>query len=441
MRTHKPITEQEKNFLIDIGEFAIPENHCDACRRIEEINNVYAPWLSLCFSKLKVLKLNEQSRRYVALREAAIEKKLPTVMSHVSDEEKLELLRIVKSALGDETFLKLGVKSFKKFAAALGISDVKPVTFKIICPHCSQAQRVPQESAGKQVSCPSCGKPCDVPRPPRGYYADVTQNQVETAKSYGIVVEPGMFRGQLNNLIAKAQAEFQKNPPIAELKSWDFSDSVLNSAVGLINRQKSALNLIVLEIDREKKSAVFFDAVKNIKSTATLSRCDCSDFNLVAGVSPKRVFTPCMHIYRLAMDLGLLEPKYKDYLARVGSSSQLSKAETKRLQALPLVDTEWGSWNKAIHESGIQKNRQYRAYSIVKEAGGWLPQEDECWIVNEHRTTLSSCDCGDFCDRKLPCKHVYSVAIVSEIPLPLSIEEYEAAKSEGRELYFTYEDE
>ena len=36
----------------------------------------------------------------------------------------------------------------------------------------------------------------------------------------------------------------------------------------------------------------------------------------------------------------------------------------------------------------------------------------------------------------MPCKHIYSVAISTEIPLPLAYAEYTAANERGEELFF-----
>ena len=67
---------------------------------------------------------------------------------------------------------------------------------------------------------------------------------------------------------------------------------------------------------------VFLDPKKETRNTASLTRCDCKDFNF-SGNSPRKCFKPCMHIYRLAMELGLLEMKYEDSKAK--DSEYLSK--------------------------------------------------------------------------------------------------------------------
>jgi hypothetical protein len=99
------------------------------------------------------------------------------------------------------------------------------------------------------------------------------------------------------------------------LTHWDFSDEAANPTTQQINRQKSARNLDILQFDPSEPRAVFFDPKRGNRQTATLGQCDCSDFNL-AGSSPRKTFKPCMHIYRLAIELDLIEPKCLDHRAR-----------------------------------------------------------------------------------------------------------------------------
>lgn len=92
---------------------------------------------------------------------------------------------------------------------------------------------------------------------------------------------------------------------MGKLANWDFGDEKINSDTQQVNRQKSALNIEVIEIDKEGNTGVFSDK-KNGIVTATLSECECKDFNFI-GNSPRKSFFPCMHIYRLAMELSLME--------------------------------------------------------------------------------------------------------------------------------------
>jgi predicted nucleic acid-binding Zn finger protein len=221
------------------------------------------------------------------------------------------------------------------------------------------------------------------------------------------------------------------------LQDWDFADESANSATAQINRQKSARNLDILELDLETGMGIFYDPKRDVTSTCTLKHCDCHDFNF-SGNNPRKNFKPCMHIYRLAMELGLIEAKYLDHAAQSSLGTQKRRAETDRLKQLEPDKSQWGNWNKIIHESGIQKNRQYRAYGIKYEEPNAI-QKGEPWTVHEYRVSLDHCDCPDFLERRLPCKHIYVVALESSIALPFSLHEYKAAREKGQELIFAYE--
>ena len=226
------------------------------------------------------------------------------------------------------------------------------------------------------------------------------------------------------------------------LEKWNFIDPVANSTTPQMNRQKSARNLIAISIDRRNCTGLFFDSKKDVQNAASLSKCDCNDFNF-AGTAPRKRFAPCMHIYRLAMELGLLEAKYEDHRARKAQLAhqivQKKQAETARLQSLLREHGAWGGWNNAVHKSGLQRNRQYRAYFILDD-GDAVQEFKEGWIIHNYRVTLYSCECHDFIDRKLPCKHVYASALASGIALPLTHEAFIAAKDQGLENVFRYED-
>ncbi len=214
------------------------------------------------------------------------------------------------------------------------------------------------------------------------------------------------------------------------LTHWDFTDAAANSTSQQINRQKSARNLVVRELDRSTPRGVFYDRHRKETHIATLSTCDCHDFNF-AGDGHWRTFRPCMHIYRLAIELGLVDVIYLDWRARAAWAGPLAELETKRLQRLPRDPSQWGGWAAEVHESGIQQNRQYRAYSIVREEQHSVLQTPDGYLVHDYAVDLSRCTCADFSERRLPCKHVYAVALTFGISLPFDYDSYQKAHSEG----------
>jgi predicted nucleic acid-binding Zn finger protein len=223
------------------------------------------------------------------------------------------------------------------------------------------------------------------------------------------------------------------------LENWDFKDPLINSTTPQINRQKSARNIMVIAIDKHNATGVFFDAKKGIRNIATLTKCDCKDFNF-SGKAPRKIFKPCMHIYRLAMELGLLEAKYEDQRAKEARISQQNQADTERLKALNRDPRLWGGWHRLVHESGIQKNRQYRGYLILNDDADEVKKVKNGWVIHEYYVTLEACECPDFITRHLPCKHIYAAALISGITLPLPQKEFFAAMNQGLENFFSYED-
>jgi hypothetical protein len=231
--------------------------------------------------------------------------------------------------------------------------------------------------------------------------------------------------------------ESLKTPAQPMLTNWNFKDQAANSTVPQVNRQKSARNLEILAFDPSEPRAVFFDPKRNARNTATLSQCDCTDFRFI-GKTPRHDYKPCMHIYRLAIELGLIEAKYLDHHARFASVTMLSHEETLRLQSLAADTTQWGGWRQETHLSGVQKNRQYRAYLIVNEEPPGIQKNERGWTIHGYTVSLDRCGCMDFSERKLPCKHIYAAAITAAIELPFSQRDYETARKNGQEIVFEF---
>lgn len=227
----------------------------------------------------------------------------------------------------------------------------------------------------------------------------------------------------------------------ARLDGWDFSSDELNSAPSLINRQKSARNLLVVSLDRGQCVGTFVDPEKGIAGRATLAGCDCRDF-LFVGKSPRKSFQPCKHIYRLAMELELLQPKYWDHEARESrrllTLSQQKQREDARLQDLGRDGHAWGGWSPAVHESGLQRNRQYRAFFIIDDEAGSVSAVGSVWQVHGYDVRLEHCSCLDFIERHLPCKHIYAVALHQHEQISLTRDEYLAARSTGHDLVYEF---
>ena len=75
----------------------------------------------------------------------------------------------------------------------------------------------------------------------------------------------------------------------------------------------------------------------------------------------------------------------------------------------------FGNWPPKIHSDKEQKKRLASA-KLAKTTPASIDKENEIGIfpgsgASAYETTLNSCTCGDFIHRKLPCKHMYRLAI------------------------------
>ena len=225
------------------------------------------------------------------------------------------------------------------------------------------------------------------------------------------------------------------------LRNWDFRDSEGNETLSQINRQKSAVNLVVASLDRDRRTGQFLDPRKGALFSASLERCECRDFNF-AGNAPRKSFRPCMHIYRLAMELGLMDVRFADHATRRAEDrdriAEQRDIETARLRALPRDPARWGRWDAAVHESGLQRNRQYRGYHLIEDGPGEIAAQGSEWSVHGYPVSLEACACMDFVERQLPCKHIYALALCLRERLPLTRAEYRSARASGKDLVFEF---
>ncbi len=139
--------------------------------------------------------------------------------------------------------------------------------------------------------------------------------------------------------------------------------------------------------------------------------CECDDFNLSGG-HPRKKFKPCMHMYRLAAELGLMKIKQiskKTLLANM-TPEERKAFELKELQSQAKDPSQWGEWSVKLHKDWRQKERQYRAYEIMSD-DHTINSSNRTGVINCYQTSLYECTCTDFEERKLPCKHIYCLAL------------------------------
>jgi len=211
---------------------------------------------------------------------------------------------------------------------------------------------------------------------------------------------------------------------MATLINWDFNDQDLNSTGPQINRQKSAQNVQVISIDKEKKAGIFSDK-RNHHVNTTLGHCDCKDYNF-SGNAPRKKFAPCMHIYKLAMELDIFSNLHFDHktINAMLSPEEKKEIELLRIQNIEKDPTQWGGWGLMVHTANQQQARQHRGYEIF-ESKDYESLTGQNYMVSGYNTFLDSCMCLDFEKRRLPCKHIYCLALLNNIQLPVSLVDYQ----------------
>ncbi len=92
----------------------------------------------------------------------------------------------------------------------------------------------------------------------------------------------------------------------------------------------------IMMLDKEKQTAVFYAGEDTEDYNTTLSHCDCQDFRY-----NKKGQAPCKHIYRLALECGLIDPDaepwatYKTYSKLYNSvTNKIKKLNINNLQKL-----------------------------------------------------------------------------------------------------------
>jgi predicted RNA-binding Zn-ribbon protein involved in translation (DUF1610 family) len=210
------ITEQQKQFLIDLGETSVPRFKDEASSRIDVLIGSFDSWLAACFRKRDILERPDQRLLQIAMHKARLQSQYPRYGGDLSEAQRVALMQFVKDCLGETVFLAMAPVGITKYAEVLGIKarvrKQKPKQLDFSCPNCGQTYSAPEEMADQAIQCHKCHAPMRVPRPTRGYFAAPSEPQIEEAELYGIQVLDGMHRGQLKEEIAKAQSDRSQQP-------------------------------------------------------------------------------------------------------------------------------------------------------------------------------------------------------------------------------------
>lgn len=175
------------------------------------------------------------------------------------------------------------------------------------------------------------------------------------------------------------------------LKEWSYWDISVHTDQAQIDRQGRSMTYpFSFRINRSKQTGIFSSTSDLPYYSTTLSACTCYDFQ------SRRL--PCKHIYRLAVELGVIE---------IIKRPSFDKAAVQAIRDSKSID-EQPDQKKRIEKAKESKCQpssiDYDAKTAVFVGSGKTPYE----------TTVDSCTCRDFFVRRLPCKHIYRLRMELE---------------------------
>ena len=170
------------------------------------------------------------------------------------------------------------------------------------------------------------------------------------------------------------------------ITSWeDWAYSIHNDGAQ-ISRQGRAMTypMDILKINEKKKTARFTGTDAPYYDT-TLSSCSCFDFqtrNL-----------PCKHIYRLAVELNMIEIIKR----QSGGYDKEKLNEIKKSYNIDTDPEQMKRQNSGMEAKCKPVEVNYETMTAIFDGSGKVP----------YTTTIETCTCRDYFVRRLPCKHIY----------------------------------
>ena len=170
------------------------------------------------------------------------------------------------------------------------------------------------------------------------------------------------------------------------LKPWPDWDESIHADEAQISRQGRAMTYpFDFKINKRKKTGTFSSTSDLPFYTTTLNECNCYDFQ------GRKL--PCKHIYRLAVELGIIEiikrapgGYNKEQLDNIKNSADID-SDPEQIKRIA----------KAKEPKCAPQSIDYEARTGVFKGSGQKPYE----------VTETTCTCRDYFVRKLPCKHIY----------------------------------
>ena len=170
------------------------------------------------------------------------------------------------------------------------------------------------------------------------------------------------------------------------LEPWPDWDVAIHAEQPQIDRQGRSMTYpFSFRVSRKNRTARFSSTSDLPYYDTTLSSCTCHDF--------QNRHLPCKHIYRLAVELGIIE------IIKRGPGGY-DKKELDGIKASGDIDSA-PEQIKRQARAGEKKcdpiSVDYDFRTGVFAGSGKTP----------YATTEDSCTCRDFFVRRLPCKHIY----------------------------------
>ena len=177
------------------------------------------------------------------------------------------------------------------------------------------------------------------------------------------------------------------------LKDWPEWDSSIHADNAQIERQGRAMTYhFTFDVNGLTETGRFSSTSDLPYYDTSLSQCTCHDFQ------DRRL--PCKHIYRLAVELGVIE-----IIRRPAGG--YSKELLSGIKSMEDVDT---------HPEQIKRMEKARGAKMAPVSIDCIEQTAVFSGSGKkpYETTVVSCTCRDFFVRRLPCKHIYRLRMELE---------------------------
>ncbi len=174
------------------------------------------------------------------------------------------------------------------------------------------------------------------------------------------------------------------------LKEWSDWENSIHESEAQISRQGRAMTYpFDFSIKRKNQTAKFSSTSDLPYYNTSLSSCTCGDF--------EERQLPCKHIYRLAVELGIIE-----IIKR--KSGNWDKSKLDEIKKSDNIDNDPEQLKR--QKSAMTKKCNPVELDKINKTGIFKGSGKAPYI-----TTLDSCTCRDFVVRNLPCKHIYRLRI------------------------------